>query len=311
MRIPISLTLSEVQSAFRDAAIEIDRFTKGNPDLHGRKYQNVGEATEDDQWVTRGQGDARWLKIEDLPAQEAAPSITAVRIDTFALRGPAAMFPNTIFEASDRNYQAWVSTGQKWLYAYGVYQRTQSQLSALAATLGTDDTGLEVWVTDYEHHLKWTGSAWVFAPGDPGSGWVAIGKPAGTAPNGGVWGLCDGTAYNVLNADGTTTSLTTQNLTGDVFIKGKSTSGSQQSATRATWESSAATDAANTGGSVSTSSGSVNGGDGASASFLTSASFNEGSHSHPLSDTNAQLKVPSESNGGLPLRIACVFYIRR
>lgn len=309
MRVPQALTLPEIQSAFRETNDLVAKFTTGNPDLHGRKYQNVGEATEDNQWITKGQADETYLKIEDLPEAEEPTNQRAVRIDLFAVRGPAALFANTIFEASDRNYVAWVSNGQSWIYAYGVYQRTQAQLAALAATLGTNDTGLEVWVTDFEHRLKWTGTAWVFAPGDPGSGFVSIGKPAGTAPNGGVWGICDGTAYTVLNADGTTTSLTTQNLTGDVFIKGKSTSGSQQAATVATWDAAAKTDNANTGGSVSTSSAGATSGTDFDA--LTSATFNEGNHYHPLSDANAVLKAPSEANGGLPLRIACVFYLRR
>ena len=242
MRTPVALTLPEMQAAFRDVNEKLERLLSTNPDWHGRRFQNVGNAVLNNEWITKGHADSTYLKIEDLPETEDTASLRPVRIDLFAVRGPAAQFPNTIFEASDRNYQAWVSNGQSWLYAYGVYQRTQAQLAALAATLGTNDTGLEVWVTDFEHRLKWTGAAWVFAPGDPGSGWVAIGKPAGTAPNGGVWGICDGTAYTCLNADGTTTSLTSQNLTGEVFIKGAASTASQQAATRATWEAAAVTD---------------------------------------------------------------------
>jgi hypothetical protein len=332
MRTPNSVALHELQSSFRDVWETLEHYEPLNPDFHGRRFQNVGDAQADNEWVTRSQGDGRWLKIEDLPAEEEdAPGSKAVRIDAYAARGAAHMFSHTLFEASDRNYIAWASNGANWIYAYGIHQRTQSQLAALAATLGTNDTGYQVWVTDFEHRMVWSGTAWVFAAGDPGSGFVSIGKPTGAVPNGGVWGICDGTAYTVLNADGTTTSLTTQNLTGDVFIKGNSTSGSQQAAARATWEAGAVTNAeaahthaagtyAVSGATSDSGESAVNSGAGSVAvgahghSFsasVTGASAAGSSHNHALADANAQLKVPSEANGGVPLRIACVFYMRR
>jgi hypothetical protein len=148
-----------------------------------------------------------------------------------------------------------------------------------------------------------------FAPGDCGSGFAAM-TQTGAAPIGGLWGLCDGSSYNCLKGDGTTQSVTTQNLTGDVFIKG-GTPGTQQAAVGLKWGAGDQTDLANTGGSVSTGSGSVNAGAGAPATFLTSASFVEGNHQHGLSDANAPMQAPDETNGGLPLRIATAWYLRR
>lgn len=65
-------------------------------------------------------------------------------------------------------------------------------------------------VSDYGHMVRWTGSVWEFAPGDPGNGYVV---PFAVAPQGVGWGLCDGSAYAYLVVGGAT--LTTANFTTD------------------------------------------------------------------------------------------------
>jgi len=246
--------------------------------------------------------------------------VSGVNVNTFSNR-PADLGTGDVgfqFYASDFTV-GWRWSGTAFEYRYGIYERTQAQLAALAALLAASDVGFLVDVTDYEHILKWTGTAWSFQAGD-GSGHVVMGKPDGSAPNGGVWGLCDGTAYTVLNGVGTTSNLTTQNLTGEVFLKGATAVAGQQAAVRATWEVAAITDNASAGtpaGSIGNNDSSVAVQSGAgttvaadphSHSFTGSAM---GNHQHALSDANAQLKVPSEANGGLPLRISTVWYIRR
>lgn len=221
-------------------------------------------------------------------------------------------------------------SGGKWLWVGGSFSRTQTQLSALTATLGVNDTGFIVPVTDYHHTLVWNGTALAFAEGD-GSGHVVMGKPDGTAPNGGLWGLCDGTAYTVLKGDGTTSSVTTQNLTGNVFIKGAATTAAQRAADSPTWQAGAKTDQAvtgitvnnnTTGYSVTDNTTAVQSGAGTTVVQSTSTNdpgHNHGitepnagaGHDHNLSNTNAVINPPSETNHGLPLSIQCVFYMRR
>lgn len=222
MRTPLQFTLPEIQQSFRDVWAALDTFLTGNRDLDGRKFTNVGDAAGQQEWITLGQGDRRYEPLK--PAETSRPKQTGikpVRIGLYADRGPAWAFRYTIFEASDRNYVAWASDGANWIYAYGIHSRTQSQLSALAATLGTNDVGYLVWVTDFGHLLRWTGSAWEFGPGEIGGRYIQgfVGTPGGP---GTYWQICDGTASSFLNADGTTTNFTTPNLTVH-YLKFKNT----------------------------------------------------------------------------------------
>jgi hypothetical protein len=165
--------------------------------------------------------------------------------------------------------------------------------------LDAGDDGTTFYATDYGHAYRWSGTAlaWSFLEGDCGSGFVTMGKPDGTAPNGGLWGLCDGSTYAVAQANGTTANVTTMNLTGDVVIKGGYSTGAQQAATTPTWQAGAKTD-------VDTGAGqAVQSGSGATVAAHT--------HQHNLSNANATLNAPGEANGGMPLRIGNNWYIRR
>lgn len=124
---------------------------------------------------------------------------------------PGFLPDGSIFVETDRGNVRYQVRAGAWVYLSGFYARTQSQLSALAATLGTADAGLLVEVTDYRHVLKWSGSAWGWGPGDTGSGMI---QPFSIDPNPTTgWQLCDGTA-NVpyLKSDGTTATFSTPNL---------------------------------------------------------------------------------------------------
>ena len=242
MREPASLTLPAIQQAFRDAWKELSWLLNGQLDWSGRRLQKIGNAAVGDDALPLGQAKGLFLPIDTDLTKLLLSTGGDVRIDTFANRGLAGAYRFKLFSASDRNYVTWLSDGSAWRYVFGAQQRTQAQLSTLAGTLTTADVGYIADVTDYLHFLRWSGSAWAFNSSDPGSGFVAMGKPTGAAPSGGLWGLCDGTAYNCLNGDGTLTSLTSQNLTGEVFLKGSTATAAQQAAARAKWESSAVTD---------------------------------------------------------------------
>lgn len=97
------------------------------------------------------------------------------------------------------DFQMWLKKRLIQL-ADGPQQVTQGQISIMGLT--ANDAGKIVWVTDYNHLLRWSGSAWAFAPGDIGSNYYVDGFAA--APNSVGWHLADGTV-NVpyLKSDGT------------------------------------------------------------------------------------------------------------
>lgn len=244
----------------------------------------------------------------------------------------------------------------KWLWVSGQGASTQANLPT---DLLTTDAGALWAVTDYMHLLQWTGAAWDWSESDAGSRYIVMGTPTG-APNQGLWGACDGTAYAVLNANGTTSNITTPNLTGEVYIKGSTAFAAQQAAARATWEASAVTNtesahthgigtyaaaAASTGVTVDSNTTGISIADHSTAAdtavtgagtrvttanhVITDGGHNHAvtdpqhthtlsgtsgagsAHQHVLNDANAQLKVFSEANGGVPLRISTVWYMRR
>ena len=89
---------------------------------------------------------------------------------------------------------------------------TQSGLSGIAAGLGVLDANqVLVWVSDYDHILRWTGSAWSMI-GDRAA--YIRGFLADPNPTTG-WHLCDGSVVSYLNSDGSlTTGYTLPNLVG-------------------------------------------------------------------------------------------------
>lgn len=214
MKTPATLQLPDIQESFNEVWRAIGAFTDGNPDLHGRRFINAGDAKANQDFLTFGQADIRYAKKSDILAAQTLTAAKSVRIGAFSSRAGAFAFPFTFFEANDWNFVGWVSDGNNWLYAYGIYKRTQSQLSALASLLGSNDMGFLVNVTDFSHILQWSGSAWQWGPGELGSNYFAV---APSAPTGGTWQLCDGTATTYLKSDGTTGSYTTKNLTGHYF----------------------------------------------------------------------------------------------
>jgi len=131
----------------------------------------------------------------------------AVRVSDF----PAAVYLDAIYVETDRNNLVYCSTGTEWIYVSGTYDRTQTQLAALAGTLGTSDTGLIVNVTNFAHTLRWTGTGWEWGPGDDHL--AGMGPFFGEVdPVGAGWALYDGSSVIYLKSDGTTGTITLPNL---------------------------------------------------------------------------------------------------
>ncbi len=225
------------------------------------------------------------------------------------------------------------SSGIKWFYSSGTYSDVLANIPT--DLVATTDVGFLFGSTDYWHTWRWAGTQWHYAPGDSGAGYIVA---TIALPTGGAWGLCTGGAYSVTTDAGGLASVTTPDLTADVFIRGGVPLG-QQAASRPTWEAAARTDGesahthavsgttdpvgdhAHTIATTPVSTAIPGAG---SPDVVTSPTGNAGAHdhtygtisasgtvhSHPLSDANAQLKVPSDANGGVPLRISVYWYMR-
>lgn len=266
----------------------------------------------------------------------------AVLVGTHAARlllDPGSYDFGTLFFETDRTvFYIVLDNGSGvhvWKYACGEYADV---LANIPGGLGANDTGFLFGATDYLHLWRWAGAAWHFAPGDTGSGMI-VATGNGIAPFGGAWAFCDGSGATVATDAGGTTAVVTPNLTGEVFIKGGISVG-QEVAVRATWEATAKTDDIThnhtysgstdgvgdhqhgiitlvndfqllTGGTAASLSNVATQNAGAHFHTITSQTTDDETHHHSLTNANAQLKVPSESNGGLPLRIGLGWYIRR
>lgn len=98
----------------------------------------------------------------------------------------------------------------------GPMQVTQAQIAGMG--LNSSNVGFLIWVTNYNHLLRWSGTAWDFAPGYERSNWYALFEATGPQPPmGSGWVLADGSTVNVLNADGTITSVTIQTIADTYF----------------------------------------------------------------------------------------------
>lgn len=95
-----------------------------------------------------------------------------------------------------------------------IISSTQAGLSGLG--LGTANAGQVVWVTDYNHTLFWTGTAFIWGPGDNGSGYISAFV---SDPTGNGWQVCDGSTVNRLNQDGSVTSVVVPNYTTAAYVK--------------------------------------------------------------------------------------------
>lgn len=231
-------------------------------------------------------------------------------------------------------------------YRWGTYYGNIADIPAVG-TLHDRDTGLLFAALDVDHQFRYGGSnnGWAFAPGDPGSGYIVAGTKV---PNGGLWALCDGNNANVTQANGNVTLVATPNLTAGVFLRGgnngSNSIGVVNPATSPTWLAGSATDPEsnhthvipdqNTGlesahtHTISFITGTANltAGNNLYVQALNnttsngsphlhdvpSQSTNNGSpHNHTLSNSAAVLNPPSNNNGGLPLNVALLWYMRR
>lgn len=126
----------------------------------------------------------------------------------------------TLFFETDRTV-IYINQGtpgsSNWVFCEGVCYTVQS---AIPNDLGTNDIGFLNSVTDYGHMLEWTGTAWQWGPGEPGSGMLQLFDVDPTGPG---WHLYDGSLVSFLKKDGTLGTVTLPNLSGaspiQVYLK--------------------------------------------------------------------------------------------
>ncbi|HVZ39377.1 MAG TPA: hypothetical protein VHI13_08880 [Candidatus Kapabacteria bacterium] len=204
--------------------------------------------------------------------------------------------------------------------------RMVSTYGALPTDLGGDDAGFVFAAQDVEHVWRWLGAGWTWDMSDPykDNRFVALmlQAPAGTA-----WVPCNGSIQTFYQADATTTTIHTPNLTqtgaGDNIMlqAGPYTGPSQTAALGLHWAVGAHTDSAATGldstnitNSAPSATVVVQSGTGttvASDTHSHTVTVSDPTHSHGLSDTNAPQQAPGETNGGLPVRMSFQTYMHR
>ncbi len=180
------------------------------------------------------------LILSGLPGSGGA----SILIDTWANLPPAPSRPiGDLFWASDRTVlymvQA-VSGANTWVYTTGTARTT---LAGIITGLGTNDAGFLNFITDYSHTLRWSGSAWTWAPADDGSDYYRMYENAPSGFGASAWQVCDGSIVARLNPDGTTTNVTVPNLTTAAYLKGGTAAAAVAAASGRTTSDSAGTPA--------------------------------------------------------------------
>lgn len=86
--------------------------------------------------------------------------------------------------------------------------------------LDQQDEGYVIAVDDYNHVVRWNGTAWAFAPGDTGNRFFRI-YPAGYPPQEQGWQLCNGatTSYLVVGGPTLQTALYTTPVVADQYFR--------------------------------------------------------------------------------------------
>ena len=189
--------------------------------------------------------------------------------------------------------------------------------------LALADTGFRFDSTDFYHEYIWNGSAWHYAPWDPGSGWMVMGGQ----PNPSVFWLCNGSVATLSRDDGGTTTFTTPDtVSANPFYQAGTFNATPLAANAPTWDAAAKTDAGlphshgpgtlATGANGTVTNAGTTGStvavapDGHTHNVTAGTTATESVHTHTLSAANAKINPPSEANAGLPLRLRIPLYVR-
>jgi hypothetical protein len=153
-----------------------------------------------------------------IPWDYGSPAQAGKHVDRLKIH-PEDMGEGFLFYEDDRDslYQVqYVFPGRlDIVWIGGMMRGLQAQLPT---DLQSKDAGFLYEVTDFRHVLRWTGSGWSWGPGELGSGYLQWFHGAPAPATG--WALCDGSAVTALNANGTTSLVTTPDLAAmQAFMK--------------------------------------------------------------------------------------------
>lgn len=127
---------------------------------------------------------------------------------------PATLAPGALFWETDRT-AFYMVVANLWTYVAGTPHGGTLSPDTRPSDLGTADAGFEIRATDFDRLYRWTGTAWLDAPGQPPREivWIPAALNAAFVPTTG-YQLCDGTAnVRVSLPDGTTVLITVPDLT--------------------------------------------------------------------------------------------------
>lgn len=154
-----------------------------------------------------------------LPSQGQAVLLEDTHANRLTLYPASNYSVGTVFYETDRTivYAVTSSSGTLvWTYIVGVHDDV---LASIPTDLSTNDAGFLFEVTNYDHILQWTGSAWTWGPGEVGSGYYILYEAAPNSVGASSWQICDGSTVARLNADGTTTNVTVPDVSTAVYLK--------------------------------------------------------------------------------------------
>lgn len=131
----------------------------------------------------------------------------------------------------------WTVLNSSWWYETGIEAMSFATWAARAWTVLDD--GYRADIYDYGHQIGLNGVSglWAFASADSGSKYI-VASANGSAPQGGPWGFCNGSSYNVFEIIAGVpqlVSVVTPNLTSDTFIRGGAFTGSADASTSPTF----------------------------------------------------------------------------
>jgi hypothetical protein len=151
----------------------------------------------------------KWFLLTGAQSQTTGKLLYGTNAQRLGLQ-PTALQDGTQIVVTDLGNVTYQWQNSAWAYLSGTYSLNQADIAAFKATLGVGDTGLRIYVQDFDHALQWNGQNFQWAPLPDKPAYIK-GFEADPNPING-WALCDGSATTYLNPDGTTTPFTTPNL---------------------------------------------------------------------------------------------------
>jgi hypothetical protein len=170
----------------------------------------------------------RQLQLLDTAQTSTASGATSSEVTVVATRNErlnlarydAGSFPAAQFVETDTGLvyvSAPIATGSSgfiWKYLSGTarlaYANPLKSAAAFVKTLDTRDAGLLAYLTDKKRTMRWTGTAFEFAPTEVIPAGMILGFKADPGTG---WHICDGSAVTQLNSDATTSAVTLDDLT--------------------------------------------------------------------------------------------------